>query len=248
MMHKTFTVTLAIVALISANSNALADGSLPPVVTHAASRPGEPPLVSLRTEHLGAMVARNAAEDTGLTEIANNFTQYPNSPYWGWLGYAVLGPGQGAGKGTEQWLATAFTPKANHVATKVEVAAEFDYGTNAVVLSLYDDAGGMPGKSLRSWQLTNLPHAVCCTVASGSDKRGIPLTGGKQYWVVMRTNAKDSDSVVVWALTEFANVQKHGASWALYCNGPGCPSTWKNPGWNIFTHTLYGLAFAVFGK
>jgi hypothetical protein len=245
MMNKAIIVALGIVALAGSSSNAFADGS-PPVVAHAASRPGEPPLVSLRTERSGLLVARNDAGDAGLIEIANNFTQYPNSPYWGWLGYSVFGPGQGAGNGTEWWLATAFTPKANHVVTKVEVAAEYDYGTNAVVLALYDDAGGAPGKPLRSWQLTNLPHAVCCTVASGLDNRGIPLTGGKQYWVVMRTNAKDAGSVVLWALTEFANVQKHGGSWALYCSG-ACGS-WKQKGWTIFSHVLYGLAFSVLGK
>jgi len=244
-MHKTFIVTLAIIALIGANSNALADGSLP-VVTHAAGRPGQPPLVSLSTEHRGPLVARDDAADAGLVKIANNFTQYANSPYWGWLGYSVFGPGQGAGNGTEWWLATAFTPKANRIATRVEVAAEYDYGTNAVVLGLYDDAGGLPGKSLHSWQLTNLPHAVCCTVVGGSDKRGIPLTGGKQYWVVMRTDAKDAGAVVVWALTEFANVQKHGSSWALYCSG-SC-SGWKNNAWNLFPKMLYGLAFSVLGK
>ena len=95
-MHKTFTVTLAIIALIGSNSNALADGSLP-VVTHAASRPGEPPLVSLSPQHRGPLVARNDADDAGLVKIANTFTQYPNSPYYGWLGYSIFGPGPQAG-------------------------------------------------------------------------------------------------------------------------------------------------------
>jgi hypothetical protein len=91
-----------------------------------------------------------------------------------------------------------------------------------------------------------MPHAVCCTVTSGSDKTGVPLTGGKQYWVVMSTNAKDTNSVVLWALTEFANVQKHGSSWALYCSG-SCAG-WKNKAWNFFPQMLYGFAFAVLGK
>jgi hypothetical protein len=194
----------------------------------------------------GPLVVRNDADDAGLIEIANNFTQYPDSPYWGWLGYSVFGPGQQAGRGTEWWLATAFTPKSSRLATRVEVAAEYDYGTNGAVLALYDDAGGLPGKALHSWQLTNLPHAVCCTVAGGSDKRGIALTGGKQYWVVMRTNAKLQNAVVVWALTEFADVQKHGSSFALYCSG-SCGS-WKNKAWNLQSPMLYGLAFSVLGK
>jgi len=246
LMHKTFIATLSIAALIASNSNALAGGSLP-VVTHAASKPGRPPLVSLRPGHRGPLLPRDVAQDAGLTVIANYFTQYPNSPYWGWYGYEVFGPG--VGNGSEWWQAAPFTPKANHVATRVEVAAEYYYGTNAVVLSLYDDAGGAPGKALRSWQLTDLPHAVCCTVAGGSDKAGIPLTGGKQYWVVLRTNGKDSGSAIIWAFTEFANAQKHLTStFATYCSGSLCPSSWKNPGWNVFSNNLYGFAFAVLGK
>lgn len=244
-MHKISIVTLAMITLIGWNSNALADGSLR-VITRVVSKPGQPPLVSLRPENRDPMVARDDSEDAGLIKIANTFTQSANSPYWGWLGYAAFGPGPGAGNGTEWWLATAFTPKANHLATRVEVAAEYDYGTNGIVLGLYDDAGGLPGNQLHNWQLTNLPHAVCCTVVGGSDNRGIPLTGGKQYWVVLRTNAKDSGAVVVWALTEFADVQKHGSSWALYCSG-SC-SGWKNNAWNLFPSELYGFAYSVLGK
>lgn len=245
MMHKYFTAALAIITLIGLNSNALADGNLP-VVTHIVSRPGQLPLVSLRSGNRGPLVARDDAEDAGLVKIANNFTQYANSPYWGWLGYAVFGPGPGAGNGTEWWLAASFTPTANHIATRVEVAAEYDYGTNAAVLSLYDDAGGVPGKQLHSWQLTNLPHSVCCTVVGGTDKSGIPLTGGKQYWVAIRTNAKDAGAVVVWALSENADVQKHGTSWAIYCSG-SCTG-WQNNAWNLLAGQAYGFAFSVLGN
>src|SRR5579871_3009636 len=89
LMHKTFIATLSIAALIASNSNALAGGSLP-VVTHAASKPGRPPLVSLRPGHRGPLLPRDVAQDAGLTVIANYFTQYPNSPYWGWYGYEVF--------------------------------------------------------------------------------------------------------------------------------------------------------------
>ena len=243
-MHKTFTIALSIVAVIGWSSNAFAGGSLP-VVTHVASRPGQPPLTSLSTENRGPMVARDESEDAGLVKIANNFTKYANSPYWGWFGYAVFGPARGAGNGTEWWMAAPFTPKSSHLATRVEVAAEYDAGTNAIVLGLYDDAGGVPGKQLHSWQLANLPHAVCCTVVGGSDNRGIPLTGGKQYWVALRTNAKDSDAVVIWALTEFADVQKNGANFALFCSG-SCQG-WKNNAWNP-SSLPYGFAFSVLGK
>src|SRR4029077_5562665 len=121
-----------------------------------------PPLVSLTTENRGPLAARDISEDAGLVKIANNFTQYTNSPYWGRLAYEIIGPQGGRAFGSAQRLATSFTPKANHVATRVEVAALYHSGSNEVVLSIYDDAGGVPGKSLHSWNLTNLPSAPCC--------------------------------------------------------------------------------------
>lgn len=247
-MHKIFAVWLAIIALIGSNSSALADGSLP-VVTHVTNRPGNPPLVSLSSQRRGQLIPRDVTEDANLIKIAGNFTQYPNSPYWGWYGYEVWGPQvQGAG-GTLNWIGTAFTPKANHLATRVEVAAIYYGSTENVVLSLYDDAGGVPGKALHSWPLTNLPHGVCCTVVGGSDKSGIPLTGGKQYWVVIRTDAKGPAAAAVWALTEYFNVQKHMTSWAAYCAGPECATLgFKDHAWHIYSPILYGLAYSVLGK
>jgi hypothetical protein len=243
----TLTIALAITALLAANSGVLANDSLP-VVTRLAS-PEHPPLVSLRTAHHGRLAARDVTEDAGLINIANNFTQYKNSPYWGWSGYAICGPQGGCADATEQWLATAFTPKANHVATRIEVPALYYSGTNGVVLSLYDDAGGVPGKPLHSWQLVNLPSVACCTVVGGSDKRGIPLTGGKQYWIVIRTSTKDATAVALWALTELANVQKHGSSFDIYCAGSGCSQLgYKENAWNLMANMIYGLAFSVLGK
>lgn len=246
-MHKTtLTVTLAIVGLIGAYSTALAGGSVPGV-TLVPSRPGQPKLVSLSAGHRAPMVPRDVAADAGLTEIANNLTKYPNSPYYGWYGYASFGPQ--AGDGTEEWLATAFTPKANHLATRVEVAAEYDTGGDDFFISLNEDAGGVPGKALRSWQFTNLPHSPCCTLAVGSDKRGIPVTGGKRYWIVLGTTAKEPAAEAIWALTEYANVQKHGSSFAVYCSGGGCTNVgYKDNAWNVIPQILYGLAFSVLGK
>ncbi|HEY2474547.1 MAG TPA: hypothetical protein VGI19_07060 [Candidatus Cybelea sp.] len=247
-MHKTFTIALVSIALIGWNSNALADGS-PSVVVHAPSRPGAPPLIALRTGRQVTIVERNDAEDVGLTKIAGNLTRYPNSPYYGWLGYAICGPQGGCAYDAEQWLAVAFTPNTNHLATKVEVPAEYYQGTNGVALSIYDDADGVPGKPLHTWHLTNLPHGPCCTLASGSYKPGISLGGGKQYWVVLRTSHFDLNSVTLWTFTEYASVQKHFASMATYCSGAGCANLGlKDHGWKIFSQMLYGLAFSVLGR
>lgn len=244
-MNKTFSVTLAMIALIGWNSNALAGGTIP-VVTHVVSRPGQPQLISLKQR--GPLVPRDDSQDAGLTPIVNTFTQYKNSPYWGRLGYASCGP-QDCAEGTEQWLATAFTPKSNYVATRVEIAAIHYMGANEAVVSIYDDAKGVPGKALHSWTLTNLPGGICCTVVGGSDKRGIPLSAGKQYWIVLSTSPKAPTAVAVWVFTEFADVQKHGTSYAVYCSGAGCTNLGlADNAWHIFTNVLYGFAYSVLGK
>lgn len=247
-MYKTFTVTLAVLALLGANSNTLAGGSVP-VVTQVVTKPGEPRLVAVGTKGHAVIVPRDTSEDAGLTVIATNLTRYKSSPYYGWYGYEAWGPQVQGADNTENWLATAFTPKTNVSATRVEVPAAFEGGTNQFILGLYDDAGGVPKKALHSWTLTDLQHSVCCAVAGVSYKPGIPLTGGKQYWIVLRTSAKAPDSAVVWQLTEFENVQKNMTSWAAYCGGPGCALLgFPDHGWHIYSPILYGLAFAVLGK
>jgi hypothetical protein len=246
-MHKVFTIALAIVALIGATSNARLNGNSP-LVIHVVNGAGYPPLVSLNAAQRGPLVARDDSGDAGLTKIVSNFTQYAESPYWGRLGYAVIGPESKSAEGTEQWLATAFTPKANHLATKVEVPVKYYSGTNGVTVSIYDDAGGVPGKALHTWELTNLPSTPCCTVGTVSYKRGVPLTGGKQYWIVVGTNAKYAASVAIWTLTEFARTQQKGSTWATYCSGNGCSGIGiPDNTWKLNTGMFYGFAYAVLG-
>jgi len=246
LIQKTLIAALAILALIGSSSNVLADDG-PPLVIRAVSGHG-PPLVSLSAEQRGPLVPRDLSKDAGLIKISDNLTPYPNSPYWGWFGYASFGP-QGGVPGTEQWLATAFTPTANHLATRVEVPAEYYNGTNAADLSLYDDAGGVPGKALHTWHLTNLPNSVCCTLVGGSYKSGIALSGGTQYWVVLSISPKDPATAVIWVLSESAQVQEHGSSWAVYCSGGGCSQLgYTDNAWNIIPPQAYGFAFSVLGK
>jgi hypothetical protein len=247
-MHKTFILTAAIVALIGSNSNALADNNAP-VVTQVINAPGRPPLVALSRQNRGPLLASNDAEDAGLTKIADNITRYKNSPYWGWYGYTSYGPQAEGAQGTEQWLASSFIPSANHVATKVEIPAEYYTGTNAFDLSIYNDAGGVPGTALHTWHVKNLPHAICCSVVGGVDKSGVALTGGQQYWVVLSTSTTDQTAAAIWVLTEYADVQEHGSDFDVYCSGPACTQVgYKDNAWNTFPSTLYGLAFSVLGK
>ena len=173
-------------------------------------------------------------KDSGLVTIFNNLAaKYPNGEYWCCSGYNVMGPSQG-----EQWMAAAFTPNADHTVTRIEVAAGYSEGkTNGVVLSLNSDRNGVPGKALKTWNASGLPiFGTCCRLVVKSDSSGIPVSAGKQYWVVLSTNSRELDTVDAWNVIDSDQVDS--ATVATY---PGNSNKWE-----VF-QTTPGLGFAVKG-
>jgi hypothetical protein len=244
-MRKTVAIICALFALIGSNAASATTG---PVVTRTANKANQPRIFTLPAAHNGVRVPR-AGGDAGLVKIFHNFTQYKNSPYWGWSGYAVLGPDAGGEAGAQQWLAAPFTPAASHIATKIELAGLHYSGGNTFFVSINSDASGLPGTALHTFQLKNLPGVACCKVAAVVDTTGINLQGGKQYWIVLGTNANDTNAAAIWGFSEFASVQQQGATMADYCVGSGCGQLGlQDNAWNLETNVLYGLAFAVLGK
>jgi hypothetical protein len=178
---------------------------------------------------------RTTLNDSGLITIFSNLAAtYPKGEYWCCAGYNIMGPAAGL-----QWMAAAFTPRANHTVTRIEVAVGFSQGkTNGVVLSLNDDNHGVPGKALKTWNASNLPRfGTCCGLVVKSDSAGIPVSAGTRYWIVLSTNSNQSDTVDGW--NEVDTNQVDAATVATY---PGI----KNK-WNAF-QTTPGLAFAVKGS
>jgi hypothetical protein len=174
-------------------------------------------------------------KDSGLVTIFNNLAaKYPKGEYWCCTGYNITGPSQG-----EQWMAAAFTPNANHTVTRIEVAVGYSQGTtNGVVLSLNRDSKGVPGKALKTWNVSNLPtFGTCCTLVVKSDRSGIPVSAGKQYWVVLSTNSNELDTVDAWNVDDTNQVDP--ATVATY---PGTSNRWKA------FQTTPGLGFAVMGS
>jgi hypothetical protein len=174
-------------------------------------------------------------KDSGLVTIFSNLaTKYPKGEYWCCTGYNVMGPAQG-----EQWMAAAFTPTADHTVTTIEVAVGYSQqGTNGVVVSLNRDNNGVPGKALKTWNASGLPRfGTCCTLVAKSDSTGIPVSAGKQYWVVLSTNSKEQDTVDAWNVIDTDQVDS-----ATVATFPG-----TNNHWNAF-QTTPGLAFAVKGS
>jgi hypothetical protein len=195
-------------------------------------------------------VPRTDTPDPSLVMIYNTLaSKYPKSPYWGWTAASVNGPFDGLGD-PELWTAMPFTPTANHTVTEVAVGVTLDSGTNGLVLSLNNDASGAPGTAVETWQLTNLPTALCCTVQVATDNAGIPVTAGTQYWIVLSTNSTEIDTSAGWNLSEIDQVDS--ATLAQYCSndkgGYSCSEYGlQNDAWTTFPN-VPGVAFAVLGS
>ena len=179
-------------------------------------------------------VMKRTLNDSGLITIFSSLAAvYPKGLYWCCSAYNVMGPTVG-----EQWMAAPFTPTANHTLTRIEVAVGFSQGkTNGVVISLYSDNHGVPGKALKTWNASNLPRlGTCCGLVVKTDSSGIPVTTGTQYWVVLSTNSNELDTVDGWNFADSNQVD--AATLAVY---PGSKNRWT-----AFQATP-GLGFAVKG-
>ena len=164
---------------------------------------------------------------SGLVTIFSSLaSKYPKGVYWCCTGYNVMGSNSGAGV---QWMGGAFTPAADHTLTRVEVAVGYSQqGQNGVVISVNDDNGGVPGKSLKKWSVLGLPRfGSCCTTIVKTDKAGIALTGGKQYWIVLKTNSSETDTVDGWNVSDADQIDSantasfDGSTWHAFQAVPG---------------------------
>jgi hypothetical protein len=173
------------------------------------------------------------SDDPGPGTIFSNLaSKYPKGVYWCCSGYNVMGPNSGAG---EQWMAGAFTPDSDRTVTKIEVAAGWSEGTNGIVISLNNDNNGMPGQALKTWNVSDLPFfGTCCTLLKVSSQ-GIPVTGGQQYWVMLRTNNSELNTVDAWNVSDADQVDQ--ATIASFSGNE----------WNVF-QAAPGVAFAVKGN
>jgi hypothetical protein len=193
--------------------------------------------VARSTAKTNANGAQTSSTDSGLVTIFSNLArEYPNGEFWCCTGYNIMGPSSGIG---EQWMAAAFTPSANHTVTKISVALGYSQGTtNGAVLSLRLDNNGVPGQTLKGWDLSALPvFGTCCAVVEASDLSGIPISGGQQYWVVLKTDANQLDTVDAWNVDDTDQVHKRKL--AVF---PGAHNAWY-----VFRATP-GLAFSVQGS
>jgi len=234
-MCKKMLLTLTVLALASLTAFAASDGVV-------ISKDGRKTIATKRVPG----VVRSESSDAGLVKIFDNIgTAYPKGSYWCCEGYTITGPTALSGF-PEYWEAGAFTPSANYTVTKVEAAVGFVEGVNGLVLSLYNDASGVPGTPIKSWALTGLPtFGSCCVVETKSDSAGIPVTSGTQYWIVLKTNAKETTTWAAFNVNDTDQVDP--APTAFYCSQDVSGSCGNNDKWTA-SQSIPGPAFAVLGK
>jgi len=235
-MCKRMLLTLTVLALASVTAFAASKDGV------VVSKDGRTTIAAKRTPS----VTRETSSDAGLVTIFNNIgSAYPKGSYWCCEGYTITGPTALSGF-PEYWEAGAFTPSANHTVTKVKVAVGFVEGTNGLVLGLYSDSGGVPGTALKTWNLSSLPNfGSCCTVESKVDAAGIAVTAGTQYWVVLKTNSKESNTWAAFNVNDTDQIDP--APTAFYCSQDAGGSCGTNDAWTASQSTP-GPAFAVLGK
>ena len=142
-------------------------------------------------------VAPARRPSAGLVTIFSNLGT-GNNVYNGSVGSGILGQNV-PNQLFPEWLASGFTPIADHLVTQIQVGVTYVEGPNGVILSLNDDNKGVPGQPLKSWRLPNLPaFGTCCTLQTVTLNTGIAVTHGKQYWIVLQTPARNQGTWAVW--------------------------------------------------
>jgi hypothetical protein len=169
----------------------------------------------------------------GKQVVFDNFAKaYPDGTYACCTTWPVAGPDSGL---PENSVAAAFTPTADVTADTVAVGLSYFFGTNAAVVTLNGDGGGVPGGVLATMKVKNMPQAgSCCAVMTAKVKGGVSLTAGTQYWVVVTTDKKDSTVFMAWNANDTEEVNPITGA---FNNGSG---------WSA-SNLLPAPAFAVFG-
>jgi hypothetical protein len=156
----------------------------------------------------------------GLKPLFNNIgIDYPKGRYIASQGWTISGPASIIGQ--QFWIGAQFTPKASGMVNEVDVAVGYVTGTMGVTVSLYTDAGGVPGTLLGSFKAKHLPtFGSCCRVERAFSGVGTPVTGGDPYWVTVTTDDATADEWAAWNSNDVDQVDpitaaaNDGAGWA----------------------------------
>jgi hypothetical protein len=85
-------------------------------------------------------------------------------------------------------LAMAFTPGRDALDRKIQLGLASVSGNNALSISLHADDGGMPGKALQTFVVTDMPPEGNCCEVEAAGPVNILVRKGRAYWVVAKAN------------------------------------------------------------
>jgi len=229
------TICLAVMTLIGVA--ALALGSKRDIVTSSDGRQ------AIATKAPSIITPRDVDSDAALKTIAGNLSTYPFGTFFCCYGNTITGISSGLG--FEVWLAIPFTPAADATVNKLETSVGFIEGDKNFVLSLNNDASGVPGKAIKSFQvIAGNQFGSCCTLVTAHDAAGIPVKAGTQYWVVVSTNDKKHPTFFgAWAFNS-TDMRSHPA--ASWCKTTGTQCGSNNGKWVAIQDLL--PAFGVLGS
>ncbi len=172
------------------------------------------------SRHQAAPFALPAAASVLFSNFAS---AYPNGLYFSGEGNTITGPGVLFSPGITS--AAQFTPAAAGTATSVYAAVGYISGNSLVDVSIYTDAGGVPGTALVSAETGVKPVAgACCQVIKARFPSGVALSAGTPYWVVIAADSPSNSTFSgAWALSTtnqvsdvLAGTNFDGAGWKSY--------------------------------
>jgi len=208
-------------------------------VTLLAASSGDSGVISFRGNPSWAMATRPSMIVRPVDpNPAKRFTIFSNlgrgeNTYTDNVGWDVAGADSGV---PQEWIAMPFTPTSSAEVTQISVAVQHNTGApNSFMLSLNQDSGGLPGKAIHTWMVSNLPQfGTCCTLDVASGAQGLKVEKGSQYWVVAKPNPGESETRNEWDLAS-ADIE-----------GPFAINNNNGQGWYQFT--AFTSAFGVFGR
>jgi hypothetical protein len=188
---------------------------VPKGVVVSTNGPGAPIAINLNYLSAPGHVALRAPNDGA--PIINFFSKMPNAPFVSWSGQLA-----GCAFGGCYQDAIAFTPAISTTSKKVTLglmAWSANSYTYQADVSIYNDAGGVPGSALATKTVTAAPKfGPCCTLITA--RLEVPLTAGTQYWIVVGPHT--STDATIWAAqaVDYVNQYKlatnDGVSWTAF--------------------------------
>ncbi|MFI4854002.1 MAG: choice-of-anchor R domain-containing protein [Phycisphaerales bacterium JB065] len=176
-----------------------------------------------------AGLATGGAANAGFVEIAGNLG--PGDSFNVVSGFLVQGPDEVSIGNVDQ--AVPFSTGAVGVfATTIELGMRLTDGLDEVNISIYSDAGGVPGAALTTTVGTNLPGPNVPELASFTLDMPFLLDANTNYWIVADA---DADTEIVWHHNDIGMTLKAGRS-----GDPVGP-------WNISVDATTP-AFRIFGR